>query len=938
MDISGWRFRHVSPPQADHRRIAGDEATDRLFGPVPTEDFMKYSFPGHDFPSISNMNMQIYKESLNQVHPGAGIGWVPDEKTMYRPIRDALAGMCRTVIPQKVVPLDFHICASERTGDIEGDYSATPDLVMRRKVDRYDHWGHSLAFIEVKASAYDDPFHLYRRTTTGIKFTEAGVKTWNQIQEYAVLAFRSIPRCFLLAIGIFGDIARLFRWDRSSVLVSEAFDYCTDPTPLVQFILGLDLYANSGIDDTTSISAHAIAATMELDAQYNAAHARSVVPAYDPVYEGRTLADDSTLIYVKQTDGNDIIWHRYLTLGSPIFVARSIFGRATRVWIATRATHIIDDTPVTFDIPGSCVVIKDTWRPNDRPTEGSIYRKIYGDQTEVFGVARYLCDYDVVDDLKDRVHRTLGGLINHIRAQKERAFEELVHHRCVLLSVGIPLSRFTSTRQLMKAIRDAIKGHRNMNAKDVLHRDISVNNIMISADVKAEHGAHGFLIDPELAAIMDIKTIRSELKAITGTYQFTAMARFLIENADHQVWHDLESFFWVTLYIVLLHTDCYVIRFQIRMSGLQYFPKIFGITKMQEAADMRINFLERDMPTLEIVGNAPLTSCIRRLAALVATHYPNSNTAATAAPEDFHRLTYDTVLATIEESLESEDWPSFGDEALSLTDALDDEEDKPTHVTGSKLQEAMRVAEILKQYSAHTRIASYQCKPFSTGTAAQEKRGAPHAAKAEPVEEVIAETPSPDSRSSSKRKSPSSSADRQHEYDEDTELQVKRPHFQTTSPSTVWASYDTLPAAPAPPSNSLKRKSSSIPQRKRHCRTLPHTTPLRTTKAINDAAEKTTHDDSDLLKRTKEIIRDLPRRVQPPRAAKTTHTVVVSVEPWTLRNRRRVNALPTNPGKNTAATTAPTPAVKAESNQVVVDLAPRVVVRRSARKAAKSLA
>ncbi|KZT18258.1 hypothetical protein NEOLEDRAFT_1184420, partial [Neolentinus lepideus HHB14362 ss-1] len=200
----------------------------------------------------------------------------------------------------------------------------------------------------------------------------------------------------------------------------------------------------------------------------------------------------------------------------------------------------------------------------------------------------------------------------------------------------------------------------------------------------------------------------------------------------------------------------------------------------------------------------------------------------------------------------------------------------------------------------------------------------------EPVEEVIAVTSRPNSRSSSKRKFPSLSADRQREYDADTELQVKRPHFQTTSPSTVWASYDTLPAAPAPPSNSLKRKGSSILQKKRHCRTLPRTTPLRT-KAIEDATEKSIHDDFYLLERTKEINRNLPRRVQPPRAAKTTHTVVVSVEPWTLRNRRRANALPTNPRTKTAATTAPTPAVKAESNQVVV-------VRRSARKAAKSLA
>ncbi|EPQ53859.1 hypothetical protein GLOTRDRAFT_14925, partial [Gloeophyllum trabeum ATCC 11539] len=63
-----------------------------------------------------------------------------------------------------------------------------------------------------------------------------------------------------------------------------------------------------------------------------------------------------------------------------------------------------------------------------------------------------------------------------------------VHHRCILRSVGIPLTRFKSTRQLLEAIRDAVEGHKAMNENGVMHRDISVNNILISADPDKEGG------------------------------------------------------------------------------------------------------------------------------------------------------------------------------------------------------------------------------------------------------------------------------------------------------------------------------------------------------------------------------------------------------------------------------------------------------------------
>ncbi|EPQ50531.1 hypothetical protein GLOTRDRAFT_16671, partial [Gloeophyllum trabeum ATCC 11539] len=78
-----------------------------------------------------------------------------------------------------------------------------------------------------------------------------------------------------------------------------------------------------------------------------------------------------------------------------------------------------------------------------------------------------------------------------------------VHHRCVLDSVGIPLSRFSSTREAMEAIYDSLlaSGHERMGEKKILHRDISINNIMISAYPDMEN-CKGFLIDMEYATVV----------------------------------------------------------------------------------------------------------------------------------------------------------------------------------------------------------------------------------------------------------------------------------------------------------------------------------------------------------------------------------------------------------------------------------------------------
>ncbi|TBU27779.1 hypothetical protein BD311DRAFT_865880 [Dichomitus squalens] len=144
--------------------------------------------------------------------------------------------------------------------------------------------------------------------------------------------------------------------------------------------------------------------------------------------------------------------------------------------------------------------------------------------------------------------------------------------RFVVNAVGRPLKRFRSTRELVEAVRDAIEGHREAWDVGVLHRDVSTGNVLIAE--RPEERLRGFLHDfdyssmtkdipPPLDSSDTLTDPRlrmaeagddDDLKERTGTYH--CMSYYSLENEDaiHSVQHDLESFYWTLLWIVLRHT------------------------------------------------------------------------------------------------------------------------------------------------------------------------------------------------------------------------------------------------------------------------------------------------------------------------------------------------------------------------------------------------
>jgi hypothetical protein len=117
---------------------------------------------------------------------------------------------------------------------------------------------------------------------------------------------------------------------------------------------------------------------------------------------------------------------------------------------------------------------------------------------------------------------------------------------CIVVSpAGRVISDFQSVEELLEAMRDAIKAHQSLyETGNILHRDISSNNIIITKPEVAD-GFKGMLIDLDLAKVRDSGP--SGARHQTGTMQFMAVE--VLRTADHTYRHDLESFFYVLLWM-----------------------------------------------------------------------------------------------------------------------------------------------------------------------------------------------------------------------------------------------------------------------------------------------------------------------------------------------------------------------------------------------------
>ena len=131
------------------------------------------------------------------------------------------------------------------------------------------------------------------------------------------------------------------------------------------------------------------------------------------------------------------------------------------------------------------------------------------------------------------------------KSDRSEPYENRILCCLVISPAGRVISDFDSIQELLEALRDAIKAHRSLYLEGkILHRDISSNNIIITY-AKEAGDFKGMLIDLDLAK--ERESGPSGARHQTGTMQFMAIE--VLRGMDHSYRHDLESFFYVLLWM-----------------------------------------------------------------------------------------------------------------------------------------------------------------------------------------------------------------------------------------------------------------------------------------------------------------------------------------------------------------------------------------------------
>ncbi|KAF7856270.1 hypothetical protein EAF04_009798 [Stromatinia cepivora] len=379
-------------------------------------------------------------------------------------------------------------------------------------------------------------------------------EAWLDLGTYAreVLAAQDTRR-FVLGFTICGSFMRVWAFDRLGGIASEKFDINKSGLQFVSTILAF-LWMN--------------------EEQLG----------FDP-----TFITENGLRFIEfQRNGNT----ERLIIDKLMIRARCISGRATTCWKA----HREGDSDIPF-------VIKDSWQYTEREEEGELLRE--ATDKGVVNVARYYYHETVRvlgmdDDVRNNVRKGLDIMkaenyrpgrsmisprtsttgakkgrsigtsgLKRLSSQTDaplppskrscstsstkagsNALPNRVHRRVILRDYGEPIYKARTQAALLNALKGCIEGHESLHKAGFLHRDISINNLMINEDDK-NHSWTSFLIDLDLA-IKETRIEASGAKGRTGTRAFMAIG--VLRGEQHSFMHDLESIFWV-LFWICIHYD-----------------------------------------------------------------------------------------------------------------------------------------------------------------------------------------------------------------------------------------------------------------------------------------------------------------------------------------------------------------------------------------------
>ncbi|KAJ2929420.1 hypothetical protein H1R20_g7683, partial [Candolleomyces eurysporus] len=330
--------------------------------------------------------------------------------------------------------------------------------------------------------------------------------TWthlSQMSECVKHIFMQQPnRQFFRSLLITEKKVQLFHFDRSGAQYSPPLKMHDHPEAFVRLVLGLTTTNERalGLDDSIQW----------VTAPNGTKTAGSL----------KTIGCDSTVVTYD------------LVMGEGPIIRSGLLGRGTTCWVAKNKR-------------GEKFIVKDYWVADNRISECELLEEVKG--------LKGVCQMVSYEDNRAQTVHFRGDTSTF----EEGVFQNRTSVRIVMKAHGPSLENFTSMKQVLGALRDAIAAHKALLSRNIIHRDISPNNILLGED--AGEGLRGVLIDLDIALKISGLASEARVDPKMGTRMFQplivlrsyeGLAQYV---PSYDYLDDLEAFFWVFTYIILAY-------------------------------------------------------------------------------------------------------------------------------------------------------------------------------------------------------------------------------------------------------------------------------------------------------------------------------------------------------------------------------------------------
>ncbi|KAI0359797.1 hypothetical protein OH77DRAFT_1517405 [Trametes cingulata] len=559
------RTRGLEPSDATNRRKRNiRDSREYTVGPMPVAEFLDEFLPAL---SVDRQKELLSSRAAFKDVPAGG-------STPSAIIVPMLAALSQSTKHRSRAPGFVFMNASERSEHPHKPGYTKPhiccyasrnaDTVQRASTSCRAELGYAELFIEVKPDIaldffVDLPPNATREELASHDFAayheDADVqdrlnRALGQHLSYAAEIFARQHRVFLFSISMSASSARLFRWDRSGVVVTRSFDIRRQPELLCDFLArfacasdaqrGHDLTVRMAAPEEEPLFREVITKHVRVQSGLDGvALAKAVKQHYEPGHV--------TAMHIYSADRETSLMRmEHILVSRPVTSPLFLTGRGTRGYWGVQSST------------GRPVFLKDTWRLAQEP-EGDIISSLFS--AAVRNIPDVIIHGPVPAeppsgqavpvqastteryDAKPWVSAIRGGM-NFLPTQ--------IHYRLVLGTLGYDLNHFRGTDELLRATYDVYHAMLDASQKcSRIHRDISVGNIIL---VREREGTarRGYLVDWECSSKIDDKGQALE-PGRTGTWRFMSIGALFDPGRRHVLQDDMESLLYVVLYCAVRH-------------------------------------------------------------------------------------------------------------------------------------------------------------------------------------------------------------------------------------------------------------------------------------------------------------------------------------------------------------------------------------------------